>query len=130
MSSLAEVLIIRGLMPIEALDSITGDPTNDELAILNLVDQGIVSYSQLASARAAQLGLPFVELVDFPIDRTAVSLVPAALCRRHEALPIRMDGDLLTVAMANPGDVFALDDIRAATRMRIAQVVAERQDLR
>jgi len=117
-------------MPIESLDSITGDPANDDLQILNLVDRGIVTYGQVASARAAQAGLPFVELIDFPIDRTAVSLVPAALCRRHEALPIAVNGDLLTVAMADPGDVFALDDIRAATRMRIAPVVAERQDLR
>ena len=130
MSSLAEVLIIRGLMPIESLDAITGDPHNDELQILNLVDQGKVTYAQVASARAAQAGLPFVELIDFPIDRNAVALVPAALCRRHEVLPIQVSGDLLTIAMADPGDVFALDDIRAATRMRIAPAVAERNDLR
>jgi type IV pilus assembly protein PilB len=130
MSSLAEVLVIRGLMPIESLDAITGDPTNDDLQILNLVDQGKVTYSQVASARAALAGLPFVELIDFPIDRNAVALVPAALCRRHELIPISVSGDLLTVAMADPGDVFALDDIRAATRMRIAPAVAERTDLR
>ncbi len=130
MSSLAEVLVIRGLMPIESLDVITGDPTNDDLQILNLVDQGKVTYSQVASARAALAGLPFVELIDFPIDRNAVALVPAALCRRHELIPISVSGDLLTVAMADPGDVFALDDIRAATRMRIAPAVAERTDLR
>lgn len=130
MSSLAEILIIRGLMPIESLDAVTGDPADDDLHVLNLVDQGIVTYSQIASARAAQAGLPFVELIDYPIDRTAITLVPAALCRRHELLPIAVTGDLLTVAMADPGNVFALDDIRAATRMHISPVVAERQDLR
>jgi type IV pilus assembly protein PilB len=130
MSSLAEILIIRGLMPIESLDNTSGDPTIDELQILNLVDQGILTDVQVASARAAQAGLPFVELVDYPIDRAAVVLVPAALCRRHELLPIALSGDSLTIAMANPGDVFALDDVRAATRLRINPVVVEPGDLR
>ncbi|CAN5139316.1 N/A [soil metagenome] len=130
MSSLAEILIIRGLMPIEALDSISSDSADDDEKVLDLVGKGAISDSQIASARAAQAGLPFVELVDYPIDRTAVSLVPAALCRRHELLPISVAGDRLTVAISDPGDVFALDDVRAATRMRVQAVVAERQDLR
>lgn len=130
MSSLAEILIIRGLMPIESLDNVSGDPTTDELQIVNLVDRGVLTDVQVASARAAQADLSFVELVDYPIDRTAVSLVSAALCRRHDLLPLAISGDVLTVAMADPGDVFALDDIRAATRMHVQLVVAERQDLR
>ncbi|MES2169251.1 MAG: ATPase, T2SS/T4P/T4SS family [Actinomycetota bacterium] len=130
MSSLAEILIIRGLMPIESLDHISGDTADDELKILNLIDKGVITDSQLASARAAQSGLPFVELAEYPIDRTAVSLVPAALCRRHDLLPIAVQGDRLIVAMVNPGDVFALDDVRAATRMRVDAVVAERNDLK
>jgi type IV pilus assembly protein PilB len=130
MSSLAEILIIRGLMPMESLDDVSGDPTTDELQIVNLVDRGVLTDVQVASARAAQAGLPFVELVDYPIDRSAVALVPAALARRHELLPIAINGDQIVVATANPGDVFALDDIRAATRMRVTAVVAERSDLR
>ena len=130
MSSVAEILIIRGLMPIESLDDISGDPATDEMQILNLIDSGVLTDVQVASARAAQAGLPFVELIDYPIDRIAVSLVSAALCRRHDLLPLSVAGDTITVAMSNPGDVFALDDIRAATRMRVNAVVAERQDLR
>ena len=130
MSSVAEILIIRGLMPIEALDDISGDPAIDELQLMKLVDTGVLTDVQIASARAANAGLPFVELVDYPIDRTAVALVSAALCRRHDVLPLALAADTITVAMSDPGDVFALDDIRAATRMRVVAVVAERQDLR
>ena len=130
MSSVAEILIIRGLMPIEALDDISGDPATDELQLMKLVDKGVLTDVQIASARAAYAGLPFVELVDYPIDRTAVALVSAALCRRHDVLPLALAADTITVAMSDPGDVFALDDIRAATRMRVVAVVAERQDLR
>ncbi|MBG6108870.1 GspE/PulE family protein [Frigoribacterium sp. CG_9.8] len=117
-------------MPIECLDEITGDAATDELQIIKLIDRGIITDVQVASAFAAHADLPFVELVDFPIDRTAVSLVPAALFRCYDLLPLSVAGDTITVAMTNPGDIFALDDIRAATRMRVNAVVAERQDLR
>ena len=129
MASLSEILIIRGLMPITSLDQVTGDPTRDDAHVAELVEGGVVSESQVASARAAQLGLPFVDLTDYPIDQSAVSLVPVALLRRHEVLPIGRDGDRLLLAMADPRDVLALDDIRAAVRMQARPVVAERSDL-
>jgi type IV pilus assembly protein PilB len=130
MASLTEILIIRGLMPIESLDAAMGDGVDDDIFVRGLLEQGKVTEAQVASARAANAGLPFVELADYPVDRTAVALVPAALCKRHEVLPISVTGDSILVAMANPGDVFALDDIRAATRMRVNAVVVEREDLR
>ncbi len=130
MASLTEILILRGIVPIENLDSIVGDRSHDEQAILQLLDRGVVTPAQLASARAAQAGLPYVELLDYPIDRAAVALVPAAMCRRHEVLPIGIVGNQLMVAMVDPGDVFALDDVRAASRMHARAVVAERADLR
>ncbi|TQO20391.1 type IV pilus assembly protein PilB [Rhodoglobus vestalii] len=130
MATLTEILIIRGLIPIETLDTFSGMPLEDEPKLLTLVEEGTITYGQIASARAAQAELPFVELQDYPIDRAAVALVPAALCRRCEVLPISISGDLLTVAVANPGDVVTLDDLRAATKMHISPVVAERQDLR
>jgi len=129
-ATLTEILIIRGLIPIETLDTFSGMPAEDEPKLLTLVEEGAITYSQIASARAAQAELPFVELQDYPIDRAAVALVPAALCRRCEVLPIAVVGDMLTVAMVNPGDVVTLDDLRAASKMRVNPVVAERQDLR
>jgi len=129
-ASLTEILILRGIVPIEKLDMISGERDRDDQAILQLLDQGVVTQAQLASARAAQAGLPFVELLEYPVDRIAVSLVPAAMCRRHEVLPIGIAGDYLMVAMVDPGDVFALDDVRAASRMQARAVVAERSDLR
>jgi type IV pilus assembly protein PilB len=55
--------------------------------------------------------------------------VPAAICRRYEVLPLSVQGDQLTLAMADPGNVLAIDDVRTASRMRIKPVVAERADL-
>ena len=129
MASLTEILILRGVMPIESLDTVPGGWGEEETSVRALVEQGVLTEAQVASARAAQAGLPFVELLEYPVDRTAVSLVAASLCRRHEVLPIAMNEDSLTLAMVDPGNVFAIDDVRAATRLQIHLVVAERSDL-
>jgi len=129
MASLSEILIIRGLVPIESLDLVTGDPSQDDQHVRALIEQNVVTESQVASARAAQLGLPFVDLTEYPVDRSAVALVPMQLLRRYSVLPIGRDGDRLLLAMADPRDVLAVDDIRAAVRMQVRPVVAERTDL-
>ncbi len=129
MTSLSEILVIRGLMPITALDPATTDPAADEATVRELVEGGVVTESQVASARAAQLGLPFVDLTEYPVERSAVALVNPQLLRRHEVLPIGRDGERLLLAMADPRDVVALDDVRAAVRLQVRPVVAERSDL-
>ena len=130
MASLTEILILRGVVPIENLDTISGSWGEDEEAVKQLVERGIVTPVQVASARAAQASLPFVELTDSPVERTAVSLVPSSICRRYNVLPIGIVGDTLTLAMADPGDVFAIDDVRAIARMQVRPVVAEESDVR
>jgi len=117
-------------MPIESLDTMTSARADEEHLVLDLLERGVITEAQLASARAAQAGLPFVELLDFPIDHSAVSKVPAAMCRRYEVLPIGYSGGYLILAMVDPGNVFAIDDVRAATGQQVKCVVAERSDLR
>jgi type IV pilus assembly protein PilB len=128
-ASLTEILILHGLLPIEVLDTLmAGDPA-DESAVRELVGKGVISERQFAKALAQQASLPFVELLDYPVDAHAVSLVSAVICRRHEILPIAVEEGCLILAMADPGNVFAVDDVREAARMRVSPVVAERSDL-
>ncbi len=127
MASLTEILILRGVMPIESLDSMM--PADEESTVRDLLDRGVLTEVQLASARAALAGLPFVELLDFAVDSRAVSLVPAAVCRRYGVLPISFSGDYLILAMIDPGNVFAVDDVRSIARQQVKCVVAEKSDL-
>ena len=82
-----------------------------------------------ARARAALAGLPYLELLNYPIDRSAIGLVTAAICRRHEVLPIAFNKGRLVLAMADPGNVVALDDVRTSSRMEIEAVGVDRIDL-
>ncbi len=129
MTTITEILILRGLMPIESLDTMPSGRDDEERLLLDMLNRGVLNRSQLASARAAQAGLPFVELIDFPVDHAAVALVPAAIARRYSVLPIQFAGDSLIVAMVDPGNVVAIDDVRSISRRQVKVVVAERADL-
>ncbi len=94
-----------------------------------LVDMGMLSEGQLVAALATQIGLKFVDLSDYPVDGSAVTRVPAPVCRRHSALPIGYEDGKLVVAMADPANVFAVDDIRSMTGLEVKSVVATKADV-
>jgi type IV pilus assembly protein PilB len=94
-----------------------------------LIEQGVLTESQLVAALATQIGLRFVDLSDFPVDGSALGRVPGAVCRRHSAIPIGFEDGRLLVAMADPANVFAIDDLRSLTGMDVKPVVATRADV-
>jgi type IV pilus assembly protein PilB len=94
-----------------------------------LLDEGIVSPVALLSSLARQFGVELVDLELEPVDPEAVSALSPALARRHRALPIRWDGEVLVVAMSNPADLMALDDIRAVIGRPVRPVMAETNQL-
>src|SRR5205085_2872692 len=77
----------------------------------------------------APLGAAPVTLLGRPVDVSAVALVPAAMIRRHQALPVARTADTLVVAMADPNNPFAIDDFRAATGLRVQPVAVPPQEL-
>jgi type IV pilus assembly protein PilB len=94
-----------------------------------LVEKGVLTESQLVAALAQQIGLPFVDLSDFPVDGAAIASVPPSVCRRYNALPIAYDEGKLLVAMSDPANVFAIDDLRSLTGMEIKPAVATKSDV-
>ncbi|MGX7680778.1 GspE/PulE family protein [Jatrophihabitans sp. DSM 45814] len=94
-----------------------------------LIDDQIITEFELASAVADAYGLEAVELSTFPVDPSAMSRLPLQLARRHQMLPIAATDTVVTVAVADPGDVLALDDIRAATGLIVKPVVTSKDDL-
>ncbi|HKC29022.1 MAG TPA: ATPase, T2SS/T4P/T4SS family [Jatrophihabitans sp.] len=124
-----EALRIRGVSPIvlaAAMDASTesGRPLRDVL-----LDDGIVTDVELAEALAQAYGLKCVDLIGYPIDAAATAKIPFPLARRHKVLGISIDDEEIVVAVADPGDVLALDDVRAATGLIVRVVVVARDEL-
>jgi type IV pilus assembly protein PilB len=94
-----------------------------------VLDDGLVTEVELAEALAEAYGLKSVDLVGYPIDLAAAVRIPVTMARRHRVLGIAMDDSEIVVAVTDPGDVIAMDDVRAATGLRVRPVVAARDEL-
>src|ERR671919_543371 len=128
--SLGDILVEEGLLSRDQLDKAEEEQQRVGKSLGRvLVDMGLVKEADLVSALARQVGLEFVDLTEAQIDAAAASLLPEQVSRRYRALPIGFDGTRLIVAMSDPANVFALDDIRTITGMEIKPVVATASDV-
>ena len=126
---LLDALRVRGMRP-ELLETAvksaeeSGRPLRDVL-----ISQGAATEVELAEALADAYGLKSIDLGAYPIDAAAAAKLPFALARRHRVLGIALDDVEIVVAITDPGDVLALDDVRAATGMIVRPVVVARDEL-
>jgi type IV pilus assembly protein PilB len=127
---LGQILIELGYITAEQLETALEEHRKTPKSLGRvLIDLGMIKEADLVRALAEQVGLEFVDLNEFPIDATATVLLPEALSRRYRAIPIgERDGRLL-VAMSDPANVYALDDIRTITGREVQPVVATAQDV-
>jgi type IV pilus assembly protein PilB len=89
-----------------------------------LIEQGIITEAELVRTLAVQVGLEFVDLADRVVDPSVATLVSEAMARRYQAIPVAFEDGRLLVAMADPSNVFAVDDIRAMTGSEVKTVVS------
>jgi type IV pilus assembly protein PilB len=130
MKHLGEILLDEGYVTQEDLGvALTAQAERGQSLGRVLIELGMLSEAQLVSALAQQVGMDFIELSDFIVDRAAVALVPGTLCRRHTVLPIGFENGAIRLAMADPGNVVAVDDVRNVTGIQVRPVVATRDDL-
>ncbi|MFA4029405.1 MAG: hypothetical protein GDYSWBUE_000155 [Candidatus Fervidibacterota bacterium] len=124
--SIVEILRSRGKLTDEQLKEAMKARRDTTQPIEEILIQlGIVSKQDILSAKAEQLGVEFVDLSQIQIDESAMGLVPRELMEKYRAVPIRIEGNRLTVAMANPRDLMAIDDLRMRTRLNIRPVLAD-----
>ena len=130
MKQLGDILLEGGLVTYDQLAIAHAEQQRAGRALGRvLVDQGVLSESQLVAALAQQIGMRFVELTDHPVDPSAVALVPAAVCRQYTVLPIGFEDGRLLLAMADPANVLAIDDVRARCQTEVRPVVATKADV-
>ncbi|HEX6394248.1 MAG TPA: ATPase, T2SS/T4P/T4SS family [Acidimicrobiales bacterium] len=119
------LLVQAGLLDEQALERALAAGAERELNLAKvLLEDGLVQESELVSTLASHLGLDYVDLSDYPVDAAAARLISTAMAKRYLALPIEWYEGRLVVAMVDPSNVFALDDIRTVTEADIRLAVA------
>jgi type IV pilus assembly protein PilB len=95
-----------------------------------LVDRGVLTPAQLARVIAERFGVDHVDLNAYRVDMSAANLLPASSAKRYAAVPVGfLDGRTLLVAMADPGNVLAIDDISLMTSYEVRPAVAAAEDV-
>ena len=124
---LGALLVQAGLLTDEQLEAALQeqDQTQKSLGRI-LIDSGLVTEGDLVEMLSRQIGLEFVDLAETPVDPSAAGLISASLARRYQALPLGWDDGRLVLALADPSNVFAIDDIRTITKRELKVVVSTR----
>ncbi len=120
-----DILLSRGRISEEqvqqALEAQKGSPAEIGKTLVSL---GFISEADLAQAQAERLSLDYVELTESDVDPEAARLVPEKVLRRHGALPLRFEGERLVVAMSDPTNLYAMEDLRMISGCQILPVIA------
>jgi type IV pilus assembly protein PilB len=95
-----------------------------------LINDQVVTEEQLTAAAAAAFGINTLDLVSFSPDPAALKRIPLSVVLRHRVLGLTINDGELIVGVTDPGDVVALDDVRAATGMTVRPVVVARSEVR
>jgi type IV pilus assembly protein PilB len=95
-----------------------------------LIRIGAVSEQDITETLSQQFGVPSIDLAHFEIDPSIIKVVPGEVARKYGVLPVNKTGATLTIAMSDPTNVFAMDDIKFMTGYNVEPVVASEASLR
>jgi type IV pilus assembly protein PilB len=122
---IGELLLKEKLITAEQLQqALSQQKSNGGKLGYNLVKMGFVKDEQITSLLSKQYGVPAISLAQFKIDPTIVKLVPTETARKYQMIPLSRSGSTLTIAMTDPTNVFAMDDIKFMTGYTVEPVVA------
>src|SRR2546428_8903835 len=128
---LGDLLVAEGLINQEQLRRALAEQkgTREKLGSL-LVRLNLVNEDQLVGFLSRQYGIPSITLSQLDVDPDVLKLVPPQIAKKYEVLPVKRTGNTLTLAMADPTNVFALDDVAFMTNLQVLPVVGSQGAIR
>ncbi|WP_046215964.1 GspE/PulE family protein [Paenibacillus wulumuqiensis] len=127
---LGDLLFENGLITEEQLNQALEEQRKSKRKLGDvLLAQGYITEQQLIEVLEFQLGIPHVNLFKYQIDAAVTQIIPESMAKRYQVLPFMKDGSKLMVAMADPLDYFAIEDLRMSTGFRIEPAISSRDEL-
>ncbi len=128
---LGELLVRENLISLQQLQKAQDEQrkTGGRIGSL-LVKQGAIAEADLTNFLSKQYGVPAISLKDFDVDEEVLKLIPKATAEKHQVVPVNRAGSSLIVAMSDPSNIFATDDIKFITGYNVEVVVASEQAIK
>jgi type IV pilus assembly protein PilB len=114
----------KRLSPAQLQEALTYQKTNGGKLGYNLVKLGLIKDEEITALLSKQYGVPSINLTQFEIDAGVIKLIPAETAHKYQIVPLSRSGATLTIAMIDPTNVFAMDDIKFMTGYNVEPVVA------
>jgi type IV pilus assembly protein PilB len=122
---LGAMLVSSGLITEDQLQKALGTQKNEGGRLGSiLVKMGFVQEDKLMTFLSKQYGVPYVDLSKFEINLTVIKHIPAEVAQKYRIMPINRAGATITIAMVDPSNIFAIDDIKFMTGYNVEAVVA------
>jgi type IV pilus assembly protein PilB len=122
---IGELLLKEKRISAEQLQqALTAQKSNGGKLGFNLVKLGFVKDEEITALLSKQYGVPSINLAQFEIDPAVIKLIPAETANKYQIVPLSRSGATLTIAMTDPTNVFAMDDIKFMTGYNVEPVVA------
>ncbi|WP_438448154.1 GspE/PulE family protein [Gorillibacterium sp. sgz5001074] len=127
---IGELLVMNGLITEEHLEQVLKQQVHTKKKLGEiLIDKGLITERQLVEVLEFQLGFPVVNMFETALDVATVQLIPEALARKHCVIPIDKKNGKIKVAMADPLNYDAIEEIRLATGMSVQPLIAIRSEV-
>lgn len=126
---LGDLLVDTGMITEEQLTKTLNEKLADEKLGDALLREGLITEQQLIEVLEFQLGVPHINIEQYPIEQETIQLVPQEIAKRYQVMPIRTENNQLFVAMADPMDYFAMEELRMATGFQIIPGIATKDSL-
>jgi type IV pilus assembly protein PilB len=125
----ADLIEATGLVSGDRLAAVRGRVKQGGSFAQAVLDEGVATPEGLARTLASRFQLPFIDLPLMGVDEQAAGEIPIHVLERVGALPYALEGNTLRIAVADPGNVHAIDELRLATRYQLELGVASREDI-
>ncbi|MBQ6205613.1 MAG: type II secretion system protein GspE, partial [Oscillospiraceae bacterium] len=122
---LGELLLAAGTLTEEELNRglALQKGTRDRLGTV-LISNGIITETQLIEAMQMQLGIEFIDLTRYHVPTELAQTIPKNLARQYQVVPVRVDRDEIYLAMSDPMNFFAIEEVRKASKKKVVPMVA------
>jgi type IV pilus assembly protein PilB len=125
MSRLGELLVRENLISLAQLQKAQEEQRKSGARLgYSLTKLGIINEEDLTTFLSKQYGVPSINLGEFEVSSEVIQLVPPELAKRHQLIPVNRAGATLIVAMSDPSNIYAIDDLKFRTGLNIEVVVA------
>ncbi|MBI4598361.1 MAG: Flp pilus assembly complex ATPase component TadA [Candidatus Omnitrophica bacterium] len=127
---ITEILIEQKLATPEQIESIVNDAVQTKKSFARLlIDRGVVNESKLTELLSKELGLPMISLAKYRIDPNVAKSIPERMARQYRLIALSKFGNRMVVAMADPMNIFAIDDLKVLTQVAIDPVLSPETDI-